>query len=1739
MKNLFLLACTSLTLAFSAFSQSDNCATATVINVNGNTCVNGTTVNATSSNTMYGACNAAPVNEVWYTYVTQGTQNDFQINPGTLQDAEIVIYTGGCPPTGLLELCDNAAGGASLNTGWGLPPGTQVWVGVMSSTNTQGTFQLCIDSYTPPATGGNACSGALPICQGTINVDMNNMSSSATFPSCFGGAVNQDVWFTFDVLQSGTFEWSATPAGTSTGVELDWALYDITGGCPGTEIDCNYNFDFGGNNPAGQTPGGTGEFNPPSNLIAGNTYAIVVDFFSSGTTGTLDFSVDGGSALIAPNADFTINPTGVTCASNLNVTINDLSVGAPDWDFGDGTTFTGNNPPAHTYNTPGTYAITASFGGACPSTHTEFVQLFGPIVLNESGIDETCPGDCDGEATVATSGGSGVYNYSWAPGGQTTPTITGLCPGNYTVTVSDPTCGTNTPATVTVGTGSCCSMTDLTINVTNCYVNGGFLEYDIAGVLTFTNPPTTGQLVITDCYGATQTFNAPFVSPFNFTQTNMPQTGAQCDFTAVFTDDPTCTIVGPHQAPPPITGFSSNCVIGAGIVTGDITFDDTYGSGFLVVSIDDGTNVLDTMITLPTTSPQNWSVSGLNPAANPYTISYYFSDYPGCSQTTTINCGCQADAGTYNVSMTGNGNTNFILCDGDQVDITTNNDFIDPDNNGPLGGFPYDPGIAWLIYNCPPTPGVDPNNDPCFQGIFNAPNGSGNMSDINDLGIINAFPPGTFNNNEVFYIPMTMYNYPNLLYNANCWSMGTPVSVTYLTPITFNAVEDCPNGSVTVTLNGGHPEIFGTNFTASNLLPATASFANTTAAHGGTITITGLQDGDMYSFDVVDQNGCPIQVTGGPFVGPPDATINPAGPFCPNDPALNLTAATPGGNWTGTGITNGGAGTFDPATAGAGTHTITYTVGGACPSTDTEDIVVNAAFDATITPAGPFCEDDAAVNLTAADPGGTWAGTGITDVNAGTFDPATAGPGNHIITYTIPGSCGDTDTETIVVNALDDATITPAGPFCDTDPAVNLVAATAGGNWTGTGITNGGAGTFDPATAGQGTHTITYTTNGACPSTDTEDIVVTNQLDATITPAGPFCESNASTILAAVDPGGTWSGTGIINTTTGEFDPATAGPGTHTITYTLGGSCGAVDTEDIVVIADDDATITPAGPFCDTDPAFIMTAADPNGVWSATCGACINAATGSFDPATAGAGTHTITYTIAGACGDTDTENVVVNGQLDATITPAGPFCENDPVFFMSAVDPGGTWSATCGACIDQTTGGFNPAIAGVGLHTITYTIAGACGDVQTTDVDVLPNANAAITPVGPYCIGNPSVILTAVDAGGTWSGIGIIDPATGEFDPTVAGPGTHVITYTIAGQCGNSETTTITVNDPLSVTAFIDMDICEGQNANLSAVANGGDGNYTYTWTDDQGNPAGVGQFITVTPAVTTTYTVSVTDGCGSNAATDQVTVTVNPLPTIDFVVDNATGCAPLTVTFTDNSVPAGTTCLWDFGDTFFSTDCGTTTHTYTDPGCYDVSLTITTAAGCSNSMTQTNMVCVSDNAVADFSFTPDSTTIFDPHFEFTNHSQNADSYLWTFGDGANSTDVDPSHTYEANPFVHEVCLIAYTVDGCNDTICKPVTINDEFLIYVPNAFTPDDDLFNNDFGPVISGHIPESYEFYIFDRWGLIIFESHNLNVRWNGTDPSGVLAKTDVYVWKIKVKSAITGEEKEYVGHVTLLK
>jgi len=772
---------------------------------------------------------------------------------------------------------------------------------------------------------------------------------------------------------------------------------------------------------------------------------------------------------------------------------------------------------------------------------------------------------------------------------------------------------------------------------------------------------------------------------------------------------------------------------------------------------------------------------------------------------------------------------------------------------------------------------------------------------------------------------------------------------------------------------------------------------------------------------------------------------------------------------------------------------------------------------------------------------GTWSGPStLSGGHLGTFNPSTNVAGTY--TYSVASSVApcavgggsNSATVTVTLTPNNDATITPVGPFCTSDPTFTLSAVDPGGTWSGTGITNASAGTFNPATAGAGSHTITYSIPGSCGDVQTTTITINSFSNASITPAGPFCLSDGAQNLSAVDPGGSWSGTGITNASAGTFSPSVAGIGTHTITYTIPGTCGDVQSTTITVNPTQDASITPVGSLCELDTPITLTAVDGGGTWS---GAGItDPANGVFDPVTAGSGTHTVTYTIAGACGDVQTSNITVIPSYDATITPVGPFCEMDAGIQLTAASLGGTWSGL--GITDPTNGNFSPAVAGTGSHTITYAIAGMCGDTQSTTITVNPLDDPTIAPVGPLCMGTPSITLTPATTPGTWSGTGITDPTNGVFDPVTAGSGTHTITYLTNDVCPNVGITTIDVLNALSVIALQNATICEGESSSLSASANGGNGTYTYVWTDQNGTVVGSGTNITVSPSVTTTYTVTVDDGCTIPSASDDVTITVNPIPTIAFTVDNPISCAPLDVIFTNNSSPQGTNCLWDFGDGTTSATCGTVSHTYTNIGCYDVSLTVT-ETGCTNALTQNSMVCVVDDPVADFSFNPQTVDLFDPQIFFENTSLNATSYAWDFGDGTGSSVENPSHTFPFDAGEYTICLTVSNDYNCTSEICKPLIVQDGLTFYIPNTFTPDGDQHNQTFKPVFTaGFDPQDFNLLIFNRWGEVIWESYDASVGWDGTY-GGEPVQDGTYVWKVEFKVLENDERMIRTGHVNVMR
>jgi gliding motility-associated-like protein len=1385
-------------------------------------------------------------------------------------------------------------------------------------------------------------------------------------------------------------------------------------------------------------------------------------------------------------------------------------------------------------------------------------------------IDFICWGPYSNLGTACYPSNSGV-DCSYSTAATEVVNIPAAVNGDYYLLMVTNFSGTatNISANQTGGSGSTdcsivnpCVMVSGTVTMTNCYTSGtGFLEYDISGTVNYTDPPATGQLIVQDCYGNQQTFNPPFGTSTNFTQTGLPQTGNTCDFTAWFTSDVACTITMPHSAPPPITGFSINCVVGGGAVNGDITFDDTYTSGTLIVSVSDGTTTIDTIINLPAASPMNWSVSGLDPAANPYTIDYYYSDFPSCSSQITINCGCSANAGTTTSTITGSGINNYVLCEGDQIDITTNNDFVDPDDIGPLGTgpfYPFTPALMYVVYSCPPTPGIWPPLDPCYVGLLPVTN---TMTDINNAASwANSLPGGPYT--DLWYAQTNVYYWDGTtaVWNSNCWDVGPGIQITYLNPIATPAVPDCQNSDVTITLTGGYPEQFGGNFTASNLLPATASFVNTTTTHGGTIVINNLQDGDFWSFDVVDGNGCPITVVGGPFIGLPTANAGLDDTVCALTYALAGVASFGTGTWTGpAGITFG--------TGNSATSTVTATISGAYTLTWTEDN-------------GGGCISIDQVTITFSDPSFT--------------------------AVTVPAACG-------VSNGQIDMTASGGvGPYLFSID--NGITTQANGTFPGV-ATNNYGGWIEDAVGCQFTNNISVANSG---SPIIDSVVVTNpscagDCDGQLIIYGsggtaPYEYSLDGIVFTALQD--TWTGlcdgnqpvwiqdaSGCQNTDAGLLlDPPAishsvvitdlqcANDGTGQLVVT--GAGGTIATNYTYTVDDlvNPAIVQANGTFTGLVGAtYTVTVTDDNGC-SSTSNETINEPTpltltfSAFDASCAGlcdgsaivipaGGTIAVGYTYTwsgGIAGNVPNAAAVCSGTYDLTVTDdngciadtlAWDIIGPPAVTFSSVVVTDETCNGSCDGTISVTSAGatqfsidlgpFGPgslfSALCVGPHTITIQDANGCSNDTTVDIIAPPAITLAISPDSTICVGGTATI-TAAAGGGTapFSYVWDTGEITATINPTPAGTQQFCVNVTDANGCPAPAQlcVTITVNPVLQVVALSDQGICPGDPANISALANGGDGNYTYTWD----NGLGVGQLQTVSPAITTIYTVTASDGCETPDATASVTITVNPLPTVDFTPDTTTGCTPVTVNFTEIGQPAGSQCFWDFGDANAAVACGTVSNTYTAPGCYDVTLTVISDLGCIDQITYPSLICVSPYPTASFTFGPQPTSVLNPTINFTNTSTAADTYDWTFGTGGSlgaSTETDPSFTFPFdNPGSYQACLLATSTFGCQDSICNTVVIDEEFLVYVPNAFTPDADNLNETFMPVVIGANPLQYEFLIFDRWGELIYESQILGQGWDGTY-KGLLVKLDVYVWRLKVVNAMNNEKHEYKGHVTILK
>lgn len=994
-----------------------------------------------------------------------------------------------------------------------------------------------------------------------------------------------------------------------------------------------------------------------------------------------------------------------------------------------------------------------------------------------------------------------------------------------------------------------------------------------------------------------------------------------------------------------------------------------------------------------------------------HTITYSYTDANGCFNSTTQNVDVTA------LPLVGFSGLALQYCvDASSVTLTGNPTGGTFSGNG-VSGNSFDPAIAGVGTHTVTYSYTDGNtctntisqnvvvsplpvvsfsgllSQYCVDGSASTLTGSPSGGTFSGPGIGgNTFDPSvaTVGNHTITYT----YTDGNSCTN----SITQNVVVDTLPVVTFTGLNNvyCVDASpVPLTGSPAGGVFSGTGVSGNSFYPNVAGV-------GGPYSIT---------YTYTDGNGCDD-------VNTQTVTVNPlpvvsftglAAEYCVNDAVVTLTGTPSGGTFSGPG-TSGTS--FDPATAGAGTHTVvyTYTDINNCTNTSSQTVIVHALPLMSFAGlAAEYCVDDAVVTLQGNQvPNGTFSGPGVVDGGNGTatFTPSVAGVGGpYTVTYsyTDGNGCTNTATNTTTVHDLPVVSFTGlAADYCIDANAVILTGNQAPmGSFTGAGITdnNDGTASFDPATAGAGTHNIyyTYTDGNTCVNIDTQVVIVNPLPVVSFTGlASAYCEDANPVTLTGSPNGGIFSGNGISGNS---FDPSVATSGTHTITYTYTDGNGCVNSQSQQVTVNPLPVVSFSGfngTYCEDDNNPVaLTGSPTGGVFS---GPGINGPY--FTPSVADDGNHVITYTYTdnNGCTNTSTQAVVVNPLPVVTLSGlASAYCESDTTSVLLTGTPsGGTYSGP-GVNGNQ----FVASAAGTGTHTITYTYTDGNACTNSTTLTVTVNGLPQVDFTGlaaQYCVDAAAVTLTPSPTGGTFSGPGV---SSNSFDPAVALDGTHTVTYvyTDGNSCTDSATKTVVVN-PLpmpTITPNGSNAICAGSTITLSANA----GYTVYNWSSGAS-----GQSINVTQAGNYTVTVTDLNGCvNSSAAT---TVIVNPLPVVDLGPDT-TICNNTSITL--DAGGGNTTYTWGHGP-------NTQTTTVSTTGVFTV--TVTDPNGCVNS----DAIAVTIASLLQPVVTSNGPTTFCEGQSVTLTTGNYVSYLWSNTETGQSTTISEPGTYS---------VMVTDAQGCN----------------------------------------------------------------------------------------------------------
>lgn len=829
----------------------------------------------------------------------------------------------------------------------------------------------------------------------------------------------------------------------------------------------------------------------------------------------------------------------------------------------------------------------------------------------------------------------------------------------------------------------------------------------------------------------------------------------------------------------------------------------------------------------------------------------------------------------------------------------------------------------------------------------------------------------------------------------------------------------------------------------------------------------------------------------------------------------------------------------------SGTYTVFHSVTNtnSCVATETIQITVPTIPTVAINSTSATCTSGGSgtVNVT----GGTAPFTYTWMPSGGTSSVASnLSLGNYTIQVTDNNGC--TGTGTTVINAPNSLTATAA--------QINSVSCNGGSNGSATVNINGGTPAFvyswsngntssNPTGLSAGNYTVTVTDINNCQSTSTVQIFEPPALSITVSSGSINCNGGANGTATANVSGGaggytySWVPSGGSSSTASGLSA-----GNYTVNVTDVNGCNISGNTSIIEPPALSITVSSNSITCNGGANGTATvnvsggAGGYNYLWL-PFGGSSSTVTG------LSVGNYTVNVTDANGCTISGTISIQEPPPLNISATSTNVSCYGNMDGAVSSTVSGGMGSYT----YTWLPSGGNSFMAN-GLGSGSYTVIAA--DINSCIISTIvtvtqPSSVSLVTsPNATICFGQSTNIF-ANASGGTapynysWTPSSIMGSGPVLVNPTVT---TNYNVYAVdANGCLSPvKNIQIYVYPPLMATGTFTT-VCDGENGSLSfnITSPGNGGPYNYSWSNMAMTPSIIvnGNY----PLQPQTFTVTIDDGCTIPSAVAVSTLYVNPPPHGNFSGDLLKGCVPLKVNFTAVSSGGSTdSFVWNFGNGENGTGNPAST-TYTNTGVFSVTVEITNQYGCKMDTSIQNYINVYPYPIADFYHDPISGTIISPNINFFNTSVGATSYTWNFGDYNSPNNIssltNPSHEYLYSG-TYYVTLIAVNQYGCENRVTKPIYIDPEFHVYIPNVFTPDGNGLNDVFNVKGVGIDENNFKMYIFDRWGEMIYSTNNLYQGWDGSVKGHAgKATQDVYIYKIYLKD-LKGGKHEYVGHVTCL-